>query len=472
MRRSVRFALRLVPAVLVLCPVPGTAQVQVQADAGPAAGGKSLIPSPTLPDGFTIAAVGDLIYLRAMLPTIEARSPEMLALLRDADLTFGNFETNIFDLATFTGSPQAESGGTWMFGAPGVPADVRAMGFDLVGLANNHTTDWGVEGMSETMSRLTENGLVFAGAGHSLSLARAPAYADVAAGRIGLVAAASSFTPMSRAADPVGRVPGRGGVNPLRVTQMVMVPPADYAAIGRIAAAAGGRNGPRNGGIELMKTLYGEGEAGAAIAYRFTPDKADMDGNLRAIRQARQNSNFAIFSLHNHEPGNAFDTPADFAIDMAHRAIDAGADMYVGHGPHQLRGIEIYRGKPIFYSLGNFAMMNNSLDDVPADMYEQNGSDPAQVTPPELLHARNATSFSNPRFFESLIAITRFRGGKAAEIRLYPLDLGLDDEGADKGVPRMASAIVGRRILERMQRLSAPLGTSIHIENGVGVIRP
>lgn len=447
------------------CPPPLNAQ-PIENKSDPAPVGR------TIRDGFTIATVGDMIYLRAMLPTLEARSPELLKLLRGADLTFGNFETNIFDLATFSGSPQAESGGTWMFGATGVPADVRAMGFDLVGMANNHTTDWGVEGMAETMQRLTEEGIVHAGAGKSLSSARAPRYVDLAAGRVGLVSASSSFTPMSRAADPVGEVPARGGVNALRTTRTILIPPADLAVIERVASAAGGRNGRKGERVELMGNLYGKGQDGTPIAYSYAANAADLAGNLKAIRQARQNGNMVIFSVHNHEPGNAFDTPADFAVDLAHRAIDAGADMYVGHGPHQLRGIEVYKGKPIFYSLGNFAMMNNSLDEIPADMFDQASANPAAETAPEVLHRRNARDFSNSRFFESVVATSRYAGGKVAEIRLYPIELGLDAEGADKGVPAMASPAIAQRILERLQALSRPYGTVITIEKGVGVIRP
>ncbi len=71
---------------------------------------------------------------------------------------------------------------------------------------------------------------------------------------------------------------------------------------------------------------------------------------LRILRRADVTfGNFTAFSLHNHEPGNAFQTPANFAQGLAHQVSDAGANVYVGHGPHQLRGIEIYRGEPIFF---------------------------------------------------------------------------------------------------------------------------
>ena len=60
---------------------------------------------------------------------------------------------------------------------------------------------------------------------------------------------------------------------------------------------------------------------------------------------------------------------ADFVVTAAHLAIDAGADIFVGHGPHILRGIEIYKGKPIFYSMANFAFENETMRFQPAESY-------------------------------------------------------------------------------------------------------
>ena len=55
------------------------------------------------------------------------------------------------------------------------------------------------------------------------------------------------------------------------------------------------------------------------------------------------------------------------------KCIDAGATTYIIHGPHQLRGIDIYKGRPIFYSLGNFIFQNETIDPMPADYYEKYG---------------------------------------------------------------------------------------------------
>ncbi len=431
-------------------------------------------PVPSLPiaDGFTFAAVGDIIYLRTMLATVEKKSPDMLKLLRGADVTFGNFETMALDLATTKASPQAESGGTWMLAAPGVPKEVAAMGFDIVSVANNHATDWGAEGLFETMERLDDAGLIHAGVGRTLSLARAPRYFDAGAGRVGMVSASSSFTPMSRAGDPVGEVAGRPGLNPVRVERIALVPQKHYDTLVEIAATAPTPTTPKDGVVRLLGTSYKAAERpDGKIGFSYKPNANDVAANLLAVRQAKQNGNFALFTLHNHEPSNSSETPADFAITLARQAIDAGADAYVGHGPHILRGIEIYKGKPIFYSLANFAMMNNSLDAVPADMYDQYGVAPGSATIPELLAARNARVFSDPALYESVIAISRYEGGRVAEIKLYPIDLGVNLQGAARGVPMMADAVVGKRILERLQRLSAPFGTKISIEKGVGIIR-
>ncbi len=66
-------------------------------------------------------------------------------------------------------------------------------------------------------------------------------------------------------------------------------------------------------------------------------------------------ADWVIVTVHNHEGGATENEPSDHIREFAHAVIDAGADVFTGHGPHQDRGIEIYNGKPIFYSLGNFA---------------------------------------------------------------------------------------------------------------------
>ena len=80
-------------------------------------------------------------------------------------------------------------------------------------------------------------------------------------------------------------------------------------------------------------------------------------------------------------------------------------------------------------------------------------------------------SNSPPVKYESIVAVSRFDRGELSEIRLHPIQLTENVRMAHRGLPQAAPPEVARRILERLQRLSAPLGTTITIEGQVGVIR-
>jgi poly-gamma-glutamate synthesis protein (capsule biosynthesis protein) len=73
--------------------------------------------------------------------------------------------------------------------------------------------------------------------------------------------------------------------------------------------------------------------------------------------------------------------------------------------------------------------------------------------------------------FESVVALSRFDQGRLQEIRLHPMEGGFSGPLSDLGIPRTAPPDVAQRILQRLQALSKPFGTTIAIENGVGVIR-
>ena len=106
------------------------------------------------------------------------------------------------------------------------------------------------------------------------------------------------------------------------------------------------------------------------------------------VRSAASLADIVIVSLHCHESGANRSVPADFIPIFASAVVDAGADVFVGHGPHVLRGIEIYKGKPIFYSLSNFIFQNETLLRMPADSYEQYALDDDVAQPGDYLDAR------------------------------------------------------------------------------------
>ena len=156
--RSVR-RLHLVPVLaLVLVTGPVSAQRPVTRDS---------VRALTLgvPNGFTLAAAGDLIQTHRIAPAMAPGLAEAVARLQGAAVVFGNFESTAIDVRTFTGHAEAENGGLWLRTDPDVLPDLRRMGFNLVARANNHPTDWGYEGMRETDRRLNDAGIVHAGTG-------------------------------------------------------------------------------------------------------------------------------------------------------------------------------------------------------------------------------------------------------------------------------------------------------------------
>ena len=154
--------------------------------------------------------------------------------------------------------------------------------------------------------------------------------------------------------------------------------------------------------------------------------------------------------------------------------VDAGADVFVGHGPHALRGIEIYNGQPIFYSLGDFMFQNETLDRLPSDNYESFNLD-------EHHHVAdfNDRRYENdtkgfpvvPEVWEAVIAVPKFRDRALVEIALYPIDLAFGAPVHVRGRPLLANSQLGEKILEDLQERSEQYGTEIDVRRGVGYVK-
>jgi poly-gamma-glutamate synthesis protein (capsule biosynthesis protein) len=431
-----------------------------------------------VPDGFTLAAVGDLIITHPVSSRNEPGLQSLVKILGDADVTFGNFETNAIDFRTFTGYAQAEMGGAWLRSDPRIVGDLRAMGFDLLNRANNHATDWGLEGMRETDRRLDEAGIAHAGTGEDRAAARAAGYLSTPYGRVAIVGMASSFTPISRSAPALGEVRGRPGVNALRTIRRVLVTRDMMAGLKRIHAAQPKGSYPppsdsSSGDLDLLGVRYRVSDSlKDQVRFSYDMDSVDVREILAATRQGKMNADFLVATIHAHEPGNWSTEPPDFLPKLAHAAIDQGADAFIAHGPHQLRGIEIYRGRPIFYSLANFFFQVGSVEPIAADLYEQFDQDPVRTVDAELNRLFLKRFFQDSVYYQSVIAVSKYHRGNVSEIRLYPVELGFGEREADRGVPHEAPPAVARVILERLQQLSRLYGTAIAIEQNVGVIRP
>ncbi len=158
--------------------------------------------------------------------------------------------------------------------------------------------------------------------------------------------------------------------------------------------------------------------------------------------------------------------------EWARACIDAGAVVYMIHGPHQLRGVEIYKGRPIFYSLGNFIFQFETFGPQAADVYETYGMDVFRTTIGEFFVGLKGRGleFKEDVWWESVIAVARFEKNALKALELHPIDLGYGLPRAQKGTPRNASPELAKKIIERVARLSTPFGTAVRFANGIGII--
>jgi poly-gamma-glutamate capsule biosynthesis protein CapA/YwtB (metallophosphatase superfamily) len=422
-----------------------------------------------------IAATGDSLITRRLSVHTEPEFLQIVEILRSADAAFTNLETTIHD---FRAHPAAESGGTWMASPTYVAEELKWAGFSLLSRANNHSMDWGIEGMRDTTAALDALDMTHAGIGDDLVRARQAAYRNTPAGRIALVSAASTFAPWGRAGNPRKDIQGRPGLNPLRWSKVHLLSPAAYQAMQAIAREAGIMPGAPGKPIHLFDTTFLPWDK-TAIGVEALP--ADLHGNLAAVRQAREQADCVIVSLHTHEDGGNIHLPAPFAVKFGRQCIDNGADLVLMHGAHVLRGIEIYKGKPVFYGLGNFIYQAQQVEKLPADVFENLGL--ALDSDEEAVFCRfeqisadvkaHPVSGRSPHLFGSaysVLPILRFSNRRLEEIRLHPVTLGPDMDRLLCGYPRLATGRLADEIIELARSVSAPFGTKLVCLNGCGII--
>lgn len=208
---------------------------------------------------------------------------------------------------------------------PGVPfteisplehaAALKRGGFDVVSFASNHCMDLGPDAMLGTIAALRDHGFTVIGAGKNIEEARKPAILERKGTKIALLAYASVIRPGWEAGI------NRPGCAPMRASTFYQQRDYQPATPPTIISLA-----------------YAE----------------DLEAMREDIKKVRPLVDIVVVSFH---WGIHF-IPAAIAMyqrEVAHVAIDAGVDLIFGHHPHELKGIEVYRGKAIFYSMGNFA---------------------------------------------------------------------------------------------------------------------
>jgi poly-gamma-glutamate synthesis protein (capsule biosynthesis protein) len=360
-----------------------------------------------------------------------------------AEMTFANAEGNMFDLAEFKGYAAAENGGGYPLHPLSTVRAFQSLGINLLSRANNHATDWRDAGIRASSTALDSLGLAHAGAGMSLHEARAPAILTTPKGKVALIAAASTFTGMSPAGNAFRGVGPRPGVNPLRFEAVTLVTRDEMPTLIAIANRIGWQGYDLPGAdakeVRIADRLYGVAERPGMTD---VVDPQDRVALLDSIWRARGVADWVVFSIHAHESasGSYVDpTPGDFLRPLFRDLIDAGADMVIRHGPHELQGIEIHQGKPIFYGMGSLFF------DLDRKMTAQGPNGPITFEQPAA-------------WFDTMVAMTRFQDRKVRDIVLYPLTIN-STPGPARGFPFRATGTEARRILNRLSDLSRAFGT-------------
>ena len=241
----------------------------------------------------TIASVGDVHLGRAWpehrvrLPPNDAR--DMFTHVHDwlngSDVTFGNLETVLMDEGPST-KCGPRSTACYAFRVPTrFAAALKAAGFDVMSIANNHTGDFGPEGRRVTMETLDAHGILHSGPIGDL------ASWETHGLKIGLVAFSTG-----------------GGLYRVQNIDEARKVVADLDKTHDL----------------VIVSFHGGAEGAAAAHVTRKPEK-----------------------FYGENRGNVW--------EFAHALVDTGADLVIGHGPHRLRGVEIYKGRFIAYSLGNFS---------------------------------------------------------------------------------------------------------------------
>jgi poly-gamma-glutamate capsule biosynthesis protein CapA/YwtB (metallophosphatase superfamily) len=379
----------------------------------------------TPPGALTITLTGQSMIRSDIRKTAPKAVTAIKALLK-GDVVFTNLE------AAVALPGQAVSEGRGFLTPPETLDAIKELGFNLLSLSNNHAFDMQATGIVNTLREVERRDIVHAGIGRTLNEASAPAYLRTTKGTIALVSSASGLIASGGMAGA-----DRPGVNELRIK-------------------AGDKDN------EATTDLPG--------APANTPYSEDAERILHNIRQARQNADLVIVYQHNHVFGNrSFTTiftegmperlaPNDWLKKWVHAEVDAGADIVVMHGAPLLHGIEFYRGRPIFYDLGNF-------------IYN---------VPPTL------TYIHEPINFESAVVYLEYQGKNLRAISVQPIVMNILGEGQPdvqdpratnpflftRGLPSPASGAQAGYILERLADLSRPFGTQIEIKGTTAEIKP
>jgi poly-gamma-glutamate capsule biosynthesis protein CapA/YwtB (metallophosphatase superfamily) len=259
--------------------------------------------------------VGDVNLMNVEDPAVPfARIGEAM---RAADVVFANLECLLYEPPD--GHAVEHEG---FFADPQIAGEaLRIAGIGALGLANN--VNYGSAAILGSIARLDGLGITHTGAGANLEAARAPAIVEAGGMRVGFVQRSSVYWPTNHEATARGC-----GIAVIRGHTAYQVPAH------KTRPDVPPMNRP---GVPPIVVTWAE--------------RAYLAGFAEDITALRQDADIVVASCH----WGLREEVLDYMSEIAHAAIEAGADIVIGHGPHYSLPVEIYRGKPIFYGLGSFS---------------------------------------------------------------------------------------------------------------------
>ncbi len=415
-----------------------------------------------------LALAGDVILSRRVSMLTEPRFLELAQLLRDADCAVGNCE--LVMARREEGHPSAAGRSLSVVVDPMVADEMAWLGFDMMSTANNHSLDYGRGGVAATLAHLDRAGIVGAGTGSNLQQAAAMRYADTPGGRVGLVGCSSTFAPHAPAVRARGDFPGVAGLNAIRRNVRWQLPKAIYDGVRAAADAlkplqASGALFEPPPGLQFMGASFVEGPEPEMLS---EPHPVDLERVTDAVQVGRRNARLVLASLQAHEIYRELTTPDPFVPVLARAAIDAGADVFITHGSHYLAGIEIYRGKPIFYGLGDFFFQYETVPGFAADTFEAYGLDAHAIDPS--LATEKIPLAGGRKLWETVVPTLDYEGDRLVGVELHPATLGMSQPRHQRGTPVAASREDGERIVVELAELSKVHGTTIQWDGAKGVV--
>lgn len=405
---------------------------------------------------FTLAVTGQSLILHDVRHVADQGFAAVKELTRKADVAFTNLETTI--LGRHGGWPLKGSA----FGcSPAAVLDcLKDIGFDALALSNNHAFDLGPSGVLSTLEEVAHRDFLHAGTGVDATGARQAGMKKINNRKVALVAMDAGPGPAIMYADNATKTrPARPGVNRLDVSRVFEVDDENFANLVSIQetfqsnpmerANYGQPDDPREltspDEIDFYGTVFRRSPANCR---RIVIDQASLQGQLATIRKAALEGAFVIAYLHHHHWEPSWRDVPQWVQLFARSCVDAGANVFVSHGAPVLQPVEIYRGAPIFFGLGNFLF------------HLPEGED----------------DWGSPDVWKSVVATCSFdEKGQIRSVDLVPVVLG-GEQGLEERnyherlVPLPASATLARGMIEDLAERSAKHGTSLRVVGDRGTI--